>query len=307
MKKTMFILLVVLLITIAACHNEGKREEVNTKEVKKINVLLPQTPSSLPIYLALKNNPGFSLDFYLNHSQANAKFLRGDANLLLTGISVANSFSKQGVDFQLISSQVNNLTHLVSNQQINSISDIKNQTIVFPFANSPMELIFNAVAEKNNLSKDSDYSVRYLSFDTSLQLLQQGSELLVWLPEPFASIAENKFKLKVSLSLNQLYIDNFTNSDATQVLLLSKDIDIKNIAGINYLSKLYIDSLSRSPDKMLLQIGKDYPNSSEYTIRTLNRTSYSYLDGEPLKNSIDSLFKLIKEENYLAKRILELN
>ena len=39
MKKTMFILLVVFLITIVVCHNEGKREEVNTKEIKKINVL----------------------------------------------------------------------------------------------------------------------------------------------------------------------------------------------------------------------------------------------------------------------------
>lgn len=307
MKKIIFVLLIVLLTVISACHKDSGEKELLNQEIPKINVLLPQTPSSLPLYLALKDNPSFSLDFYLNHSQANAKFLRGDAKLLLTGISLANSFSDQGVEFDLLSSQVDNLTHLVSNIQIDSLADIKNKTIVFPFADSPMELLFIAIAEKNNLSKGSDYNVRYLPFSTSLQLLQQDSDLLVWLPEPFTSIAENKFNLKVSLSLNQLYLDNFKSTAAAQVVLISKELDAKNMTSINYLTKLYIDSLNTYPEKMLKAIDADYPNSSEYTSRTIKRTSYNYQDGENLKNSIANLFNLIQKENALAKRILEFN
>jgi len=307
MKRSLYIILIALVIVLVGCNKESQNNEINSVNIEKINVLLPQTPSSLPLYLALKDNPIFTLDFFLNHSQANAKFLRGDAQLLLTGISIANNFSSQGVDFDLISSQVDNLTHLVSNQEINSLSEIKGQTMVFPFADSPMELIFTAIAEKNNLFKDIDYTIRYLPFNTSLQLLQQDSELLVWLPEPFVSIAENKFNLQVSLSLNQLYYDNFTNNSAVQVVLLSKDLDIKNVASINYLTKLYIDSLNTNPEKMLLHLSADYPNSSSYTTTTIKRTSYSYKDGNDLKNAIANLYTLIKKENYLATRILELN
>ncbi len=307
MKKFLNIVFLVLLILFVGCQKKSVDKDVVSEAVPKINILLPQPPSSLPLYLALKDNPGFSLDFFLNHSQANAKFLRGDAKLLLTGISVANSFSKQGVEFDLLSSQIDNLTHLVSNREINSLSDIRGQTIVFPFADSPMELLFLAIAEKNELVKDTDYFVRYLPFASSLQLLQQDSELLVWLPEPFASIAENKFKLKVSLSLNQLYEDNFKTTSAVQVLLISKDLDMKNIASINYLTKLYSDSLRTNPELMLTRIGADYPNRGEYTLNTLKRTAFNYQDGESLKNSIENLYKLIKKENNLAERILELN
>jgi hypothetical protein len=58
---------------------------------------------------------------------------------------------------------------------------------------------------------------------------------------------------------------------------------------------------------MLKAIEADYPNSSEYTSRTIKRTSYNYQDGENLKNSIANLFNLIQKENALAKRILEFN
>jgi len=306
MRKLLIILIIILTLLAVGCKQESKTEG-KSMGLGQFTVLLPQTPSSLPVYLALKDNPMFSIEFFLNHSQANAKFLRGDANLLLTGITVANSFSDQGVEFNLISSQVDNLTHLVSNKDINKIEDIRKQTLVFPFANSPMELLFTAIAEKNNLYKDKDYSVRYNTFDTSLQLLHQGSDFLVWLPEPFASIAENKFNLKVSLSLNQLFRENLADFNATQVVLLSKDLDIKNIAGINYLTKVYIDSLQTEPERFIANLPQDFPNRGAYTAKTIARTSYSYLDGKNLSNSIDNLYKLINRKNCLAERILDLN
>jgi hypothetical protein len=107
--------------------------------------------------------------------------------------------------------------------------------------------------------------------------------------------------------LNELYQENFTESGAVQVVLLSKDLDIKNMASINYLTKLYIDSLNTSPEKMLLHLRKDYPNSDSYTPTTLRRTAYNFQEGKSLKLAIENLYNLIKKENYLATRILEFN
>lgn len=306
-KRIITAVTLIILLTLCGCNKQKAQDSSDNIAMEKITVLVPQTPSSLPLYLALKDNPIFSLEFFLNHSQANAKFLRGDAKILLTGISVADSFSKQGVDFQLINAQVDNLSHLISNQQISSLQDISGKTIVFPFADSPMEQIFTAIAEKQNLFKDKDYSVRYLPFNTSLQMLQQGSDLLVWQPEPFATMAQNRYKLNVSLSLNDLTTAAFPDLHPAQVVLIVRNLDIKSIASINYLTKCYIDTLQTSPEKMLEQIGSDYPNSQDYTVETLQRTSYYYQDGVILQDAINQLFQITNKENHLADTVLELD
>lgn len=307
MKKLLIAIALLVIIVLGGCNKAKQAETAGDAAMNKITVLAPQTPSALPLYLALKDNPQFSLDFFLNHSQANAKFLRGDAKILLTGISIADSFSKQGVDFQLISAQVDNLSHLVSNKPIASLQDIRDKTIVFPFADSPMEQLFSAIAAKNNLTKDIDYSVTYLPLSTSLQMLQQGSDLLVWQPEPFASIAQNRYNMQVSLSLNDLYAKAFPDSHPAQVILLVRDLDIKNIATINYLTKVYIDSLQTHPELMLKKLGADFPNSQDYTVETLRRTSYYYQDGATLQEAINQLFQITNKENNLADTVLELN
>ncbi len=306
MKKVLKLIIIVSVILLVACTKE-KSEDIKTAEINKVTVLLPQTPSSLPLYFALKDTPLFEVELFLNHSQANAKFLRGDAKLLLTGISVANSFSKQGVDFDLLSSQVDNLTHLVSNDQISTLTDIKDKTIVFPFADSPMEILFTKIAEKKQLIKDHDYQVQYMPFSTSLQLLQQGSDILVWLPEPFASLAESKFNLKINLSLDKLFRDNLADLNACQVVLLARDLDLRSMGAINYLAEVYIDSLKSQAEKFIARLPQDFPNRQAYNLNTIRRTSYNFNQGEDLATAIDSLYKLLDKENHLAERILELN
>ncbi len=306
MKNILLVIALLLMLLIGGCNKDNQIKQ-ESQELTKITVLLPQTPSSLPLYFALKDNPMFNIELFLNHSQANAKFLRGDAKLLLTGLSVANSFSKQGLDFDLLNAQVDNLTHLVANQYIEKIEDIKGKTLVFPFADSPMEILFTKIASLNNLTKDIDYKLQYMPFSTSLQLLQETSDLLVWLPEPFASLAENKFKQKVSLSLDQLFKEHIKGISASQVVLLARDLDLRSIGAIHYLSKVYIDSLKNHPQVFLDRLDQDFPNRNAYNLQTIQRTAYNFLDGQDLSTSLDSLFKILNKENHLAERILELN
>lgn len=306
MQKRIFILLLAISLFICGCMK--KKEAANNQvEEKRIRVLLPQTPSSLPLYFALKDNTMFEIEFYLNHSLANAKFIRGDAELLLTGLTVANSFSKEGLDFHLLSSQVDNLTHLVANDSLVSIEEIKGRTLIFPFADSPMEIVFTKIAEKHDLIQGKDYLVQYYPFTTSLQLLQEGSDFLVWLPEPFVTIAESKFKKKVSLSLNQLFTENITQINACQVLLLARNLDLRSEGVVNYLSKIYVDSLTWQAEKFINRLPENFPNRDAYHLQTIKRSSYNFLAGKELESSLDSLFKILKKDNYLAERILELN
>jgi hypothetical protein len=299
MNKILKILLITLtIILIVAC---GKKTNENT--ITK--VLVPKTPSGIPVYLAVKDNPQYEVEFFLNHSQANAKFLRGDAQLLLTGVSVANSFAKQDLDFDVVCSVVDNLTFLVGNRAITDIELIKGETIIFPFADSPMEQLFTAIAKSYKLEAGKDYQVKYLPVTSSVELLKQGSDELVFLPEPFVTVATTKLGLKLGLSLNNYYQHVFKDAHASQVLLLSRDISKDKTSALS--KEIESNILKLQQGQLDLDVLTSYPNIMKFSLDTFRRTSYHYSQNKELQSNLDILHKNISKENNLAKHILELD
>ncbi len=297
MKKLYFLILLIVLI----CLGCAKKEE--SSGVKKI--LIPKTPSGIATYLAVKDNPAYQVEFYLNHSKANAKFLSNKADYLVTGVSVANNFAKQATDFKLVCSLVDNLTYLVSNHEIDSIEDIAGKTIYFPFKNAPMEVMFTAIANKHNLQASRDYNVKYLAIQSSVQLLKQGNQGIVFLPEPFATIATKANDLNINLSLDELYRSAFPDNHACQVVLLTHDKDMKKVkeltANIEAKTKAIINN------QINMQDLNEYPNFEKFSAQTIQRTIYHFSSGNYLNSNLDTMFKNIAKDNKLADYILELD
>ena len=298
MQKIKLILMMLTLILLVSCATE-KRENYK--------VLVPKTPSGIPVYLALKDKDNFEVEFFLNHSKANAKFLRGDVDMLLTGVTIANSFAKQDVEFDIMCSVVDNLTYIVGNEQINRVEDLRGKTLVFPFADSPMESMFIVCAETLGLKKDIDFKVKYMQFNLSIEKLKTGAELLVFLPEPFVSIATDKFDLKLGLGLEDIYQSCFPNSNSAQVILLSKGLDSTVLNEINSDIDKTIKYINGNGGKVIETIKGEYPNSEKFTLKTLERTKYNFLSGTELKKAINSFYKNIGKESQIEEHILELN
>ena len=105
-------------------------EEPVRAEPSQIAIYAPATTSSAPVILAAQQlathagtNETADLTIFTNHSQANTLFLRGDVDILVTGLSVGVEFFRNGAPVQAINCNVSGLTYLVTyGRQVNSFA-----------------------------------------------------------------------------------------------------------------------------------------------------------------------------------------
>ncbi len=135
------------------------------------------------------------LTVFSNHSQANTLFLRGDVDILVTGLSVGIGLFKNGAPIQVINCNVSGLTWLVTyGRQVSSLAELKGESLYVPFEGSPIEETSRFFAEREGLAWKQDIKPVYAASDSALALLKQGKALAVALPEPFVSLAEQEPK-----------------------------------------------------------------------------------------------------------------
>lgn len=169
-------------------------------------IYAPATPSSIPILLAARHIEGAQVTIFNNHTQANAQFLRGDIDILVTGLSVGLDLFKNGAPVQVIDSYVAGVTYLVtSGKKVERFADLKGETIYIPFEGSPIEETTRFFIEREGLIWKKDILVAYAPFTSSVELLKQGKATAVALPEPSVSVIEKVPNLFVSLSYRRLW------------------------------------------------------------------------------------------------------
>ncbi len=178
---------------------------------QKLVIYAPATPSSIPILLAAQQMDA-EVTIFTNHTQANAQFLRGDVDILVTGLSVGIDMFKNGAPVQAIDSYVAGLTYLVTyGKKVERFADLKGQEIYFPFEGSPIEEITQFFIAQEGLAWKTDIKPIYSPFASSVELLKQGKATAVALPEPSVSLIANQPNLYISLDYRALW-DKATGS-----------------------------------------------------------------------------------------------
>ena len=125
-------------------------------------IYAPATPSSIPILLAARHIEGAQVTIFNNHTQANAQFLRGDIDILVTGLSVGLDLFKNGAPVQVIDSYVAGVTYLVTyGKKVKRFADLKGETIYIPFEGSPIEETTRFFIEREGLIWKKDILVAY--------------------------------------------------------------------------------------------------------------------------------------------------
>jgi len=154
-------------------------------------ILVPATPSSIPVILAAE---GFG-EIKVVHSlaQAHASFIRGDADFVLTGLSVGLKFYDQGIPVRIVASHVSGISYLLYNKQrvakADSFIDLQGKKIWFPFPGAPLEEVSRYLAGREKLELGKDIDIGYGGFQSSVKLLKAGKIDAVALPEPFVTLA----------------------------------------------------------------------------------------------------------------------
>ncbi len=161
---------------------------VQAGESMPVIIYAPATPAAIPFILATETLPGVELKIFTNHCQAHALFLKGEVQILCTGLSVGVGFFRQGVPVKIINSHVSGLTWLVSDTRINDLKDLMGKTLYLPFPGSPVEAVTRFFIRAQGLTWKKDIAIQYSPFPGTAALMQHHRIRAAALPEPFVSL-----------------------------------------------------------------------------------------------------------------------
>ena len=187
---TVLLLCVALLVSVSIGHS-ADRDRVT------LRVLVPQTTSALPFLLLAGDHsiPGVDLhvDTFLNHAQALALLLRGEADLLLSGTSQGWQNRLDGSPIVMIDTGVWAVASLVGRDpSIRRFADLRGKRLALPFPGSPLDFQTRAILAHEKLDPLLDLTISYGPFAQSVSRLLSGQIDAAALPEPVATTVVRK-------------------------------------------------------------------------------------------------------------------
>jgi NitT/TauT family transport system substrate-binding protein len=209
--------LFIVLYKTTDNDEEKLRELINkmdnqVKPSEPVTIYAPATPSSIPIIIASQHLSDTEVKIFIDHNQAHALFLRGDVQILCTGLSVGVSFYDQGEDIQILNSYVQGLSYLLSyGKEIESFGQLKGEKVYVPFKGAPLEQITKYFVEQEGLEWEKDVTPIYTIPTITTELFKKGDHIIAPLPEPLVSILKNDPNIHLSLDYKkqwEKYTDN---------------------------------------------------------------------------------------------------
>ncbi|GBC61464.1 hypothetical protein DENIS_2424 [Desulfonema ishimotonii] len=256
----------------------------------------PPTPSSVPLILAAETLPDVQVKIFTNHSQAHSLFLKGDVQLLSTGLSVGVRFFRQGVPIKIINSYVSGLTWLVTDRPVKDFRDLKGTTLCLPFAGSPIEEVTQFFVAAEGLAWKRDIPIRYVMFPGAVSMLKQGRIHAAALPEPFVSLLQGRKDLHIALSYRALWEKHTGNPKGypqvgTFVHRAWAKFHAPVIRQLNAALAQAIRDVAEAPEQAVRRAAT-YMNFSADILQTaLGRTDFHLLQDDDLKREIKNYYQ----------------
>jgi len=278
---------------------------VQAGEAPLVLIYAPPTPASIPLILAAETLPTVQVKIFTNHSQAHALFLKGEVEILCTGLAVGVNFFRRGIPVQIINSHVSGLTWLVTDPGIKKFRDLKGTTLYLPFAGSPIEEVTQFFARAEGLIWNRDITIKYSPVPGATALLGQGRIRAAALPEPFVSLVlkqtgqgQRPVKLHLAADYKALWQKHTGNLYGyPQVGTFVHPVFARShallIHALNVALARAISSISRNPDQAATTAGlyMDFPH--DVLLSSLGRTKFHLWHGEDLKQVIYHYYQTI--------------
>ena len=308
MKKTFLTITILgmLLGLLTACSTAAETDlsipessDLQSSDSTRITIYSPMSTSSIPVILAAAQFPEVDLVLYTNQSQANTEFLRGDADLLVSGLSVSVDLYRNGAPVQTVNSLVSGLSYLVTTgSPVTSISDLAGKSVYVPFEGSPIDEIMAYLAKENGLEWKQDIQPVYSPFDSSIDLLKQGEAEAVVLPEPSVTLVEDQPGVSISLDLFDEWNRATGSEDGyPQVVTLVNpewaDENSEFLAKFNQALENAILSIQDDPEFVIEQVKDNYKLTPEKLLKSMNRTRYSLLSGADMRDAVETYYQTI--------------
>lgn len=156
---------------------------------KPLQVLAPSTVSTIPFLELEQRFPDrYQVEFFTDHPQALARFLKGEVDLLATGFSVGYTRQLNAGGLVLLATPVWGVSSLMTKDPLSSFQELAGGTVYAPFEGSPIDIYLRKAIEMEGLS--GKVQIEYAPFPQAAALLSQGKTEAAVLVEPIASRLE---------------------------------------------------------------------------------------------------------------------
>ncbi len=234
-----------------------------------------------------------------NTSQANTAFLRGDIDILVSGLSVGVDMFRNNAPVQIVNTSVNGMSFLVTNgEKVESLKDLKGKEIYVPFEGSPIEEAVSYLAEQEGLVWGEDIQPLYSPFDGSVALLKQGKAGAVVLPEPFVSLVEDHPDVYISLDLFSAWNASTKMDDGyPQVAaFVRRDWAATHKNELAEFNKNLSDAvvlLQEKPNEAVSKVDGYFKQPETVLLKAVNRMQYLVLTGRGMQTSVTQYYERI--------------
>ena len=300
MNKTFYFILFLLLTLVSACA--GGSQTLTTQvpaQAKMVTIYAPASTSSVPVILAAGKMDNVELVLFSNQTQANVEFLRGDAQVMVTGLSVGFDLKKNGAPLQLINTYVNGLSYLVSyGFEANSFSDLKGKSVYVPFEGSPIEEAAAYLAGNEGVAWKTDITPVYSPFDASIALLKEGKLEAVILPEPMVSLVEGLPSVFVGPSLYSLWNQYNPGDDGYPQVgtIINVDFAAKNPAFVEQFNEALAAAITETqadPAAAVEAVKDQFKIPAPKMAAAMGRTHYHLLTAAEMQSAVEKYYEVI--------------
>ena len=147
--------------------------------------------------------------------------------LLVKGdIDAATLYQKTNGAVEVACVNTLGVLYIVENgETVNSVADLKGQTLVTTGKGTTPEYVLRYVLSENGIDPDNDVTIEYCSEATeALSKVQAGEATIAMLPQPFATSALSQVEgLRVALDMNEEWQKVAGSKLVTGVLVVRKD------------------------------------------------------------------------------------
>lgn len=183
----------------------------NESEKISINIATLKGPTGLGMLKVIDDNEknetanSYNISIFSDPSDITARLINGEIDVATIPTNMASMiYNKTNGNIQIAAvNTIGVLYVLSSNNDINSISDLKGHKIFVSGKSATPEYILKYILNKNDLEIGKDVIIEYRSEHEELALLAiSGKADIVLLPEPFATQVVNKnSRFKINLNL----------------------------------------------------------------------------------------------------------
>lgn len=304
MKKVVYALLMVLILTICGCAGTSKEKAAaptppKAPAVSQVTVMNPIGPLVFPaagIAGSKVDTAGLkiNLQYWKTPDEAVGLLSANKADFAVLPVVTAANIDAGGLGLTLLGVHEWKVFYMVAapGNKFTSWQDLKGKQVYIPVGKgSTIDLLLKAGLEKNGLKPDVDTKVAAAEPQEIVGLFKSGKVQYAALPEPFATMAVQGGKGQVVLDFQKYWAELSGGPERMPVagLFVKRDFMKKHPAETAKVAAAFSKSTdwsNKNVDDALKISAKTLPIKAPIMKAALTRLQFSYIDAKSCEKEV---------------------